>query len=52
MLWYDAIRTVADSRSSFTVSRSLIIVSTFDCSGKLVQSVGMPIYVGTIAPIP
>ena len=52
MLWYDAILTVATSRSSFAMSRSLITISAFDCSGISVKSVGMLISVGTIASIP
>ena len=50
--WYDAIRTAVASRSSSTVSRSLITYSVFDCSGILVRSVGIPIYVRIIASIP
>ena len=50
--WYDSILTVAASRSSFAMSRSLITDSVFDCSSISVQSVGIPIFVGTIASIP
>ena len=50
--WYDVIRTVAASRSSSAMSRSLITYSVFDCSGISVRSVGIPISVGTIASIP
>ena len=52
LLWYDVIRTAAASHSSSAMSRSLIIISAFDCSGISVKSVGMPISVGTIASIP
>ena len=34
------------------MSRSLIIDSVFDCSGISVRSVGIPIFVGTMASIP
>ena len=52
MLWYDSIHTAVASRGSSVLSRSLTTVSTFDCSGKLVRSVGIPISVGTMASIP
>ena len=52
MWWYDAIRTASTWRSLSAVPKSLITDSSFDYSGKLVQSMGMPISVGTIASIP
>ena len=51
LLWYDAIRIAVASRSSSAMSRSLITISAVDCLGILVRSVGMPIFVGTIASI-
>ena len=50
--WYNAIRTAAASRSLSAMFRPLIIDSIFDCSGILVQSVGIPISIGSIAFIP
>ena len=50
--WYDAIRTASASCSSSAMCRSLIIGSIFDCSGISVRSVGISIFVGTIASIP
>ena len=52
LCWYDAISTVAASRSLSTMSRYLITDSVFECSGISVRSVGISIYVGIIASIP
>ena len=52
MRWYDAICTAAASPSSFSMSKSLITNSVFDCSGISVRSVGIPIFFGIIASIP
>ena len=52
LCWYEVIRTAAASRSSSTVSRSLITALVFASSRIFIQMVGIPISVGMIASIP
>ena len=52
LCWYDAIHTAIASRSSSTISRSLVTASALTCPGIPIRNVGIQISMGIIAPIP
>ena len=52
LYWYDAMRTVAASRSSSVVSRSLAMALTFAFLRISTRTLGIPIYVRMMASIP
>ena len=52
LCWYDTMRIAAASRSSSSLSRSLVMASAFTSSGTSIRMVGISISMGMIAFIP